>query len=129
MGNETAGSGRFKRVSSGRNHAKIKGGGQKGAGGGSFRSAVLLPTWYIVPWPTANCSRLVFLMRVLIEATYLGKRSIAFPPWQPSHHRHAHHIWVVDYCIVCAVFDGLGHTSDYSLSKLSILIIHHLLHA
>ena len=32
MGNETAGSGRFKRVSSGRNHAKIKGGGQKGAG-------------------------------------------------------------------------------------------------
>ena len=68
-------------------------------------------------------------MRVLIEATYLGKRSIAFPPWQPSHHRDAHHIWVVDYCIVCAVFDGLGHTSDYSLSKLSILIIHHLLHA
>lgn len=68
-------------------------------------------------------------MGVVREATYLDKRSIAFLPWPPFHHRDPHHIWMVDYCIVCAVSDGLGHTSYYSLSKLSILIIHHLLHA
>ena len=70
-----------------------------------------------------------FHIRVLVEATYLGKLSIAVPPWQPFYHRDPHHIWEVDYCIVCAVSDGLEHTSQYSLSKLSILIIHHLLHA